>query len=58
MVMDYTLVIIKSNGWYAGYVKELPGAHTQGKTIAAVKANIKEAIKMIVESNYRHFNHR
>jgi len=34
MRMNYTLVIVKSGNWYAGYVKELPGAHSQGKTIA------------------------
>ncbi|MEW6557168.1 MAG: type II toxin-antitoxin system HicB family antitoxin [Elusimicrobiota bacterium] len=52
---NYTIVIVKSENWYAGYVKELPGAHSQGKTIDEVKENLKESIKMILESNYRHF---
>ena len=52
---NYTIVIVKSENWYAGYVKELPGAHSQGKTVKEVKENLKEAIKMILESNYRHF---
>ncbi|MCD6423546.1 MAG: type II toxin-antitoxin system HicB family antitoxin [Elusimicrobia bacterium] len=55
MVSNYTIVIIKSEKWYAGYVKELPGAHSQGRTIKEVKENLKEAIKMILEANYRHF---
>jgi len=55
MRMNYTLVVVKSGNWYAGYVKELPGAHSQGKTIAQVKENIKEAIKMILGASYRHF---
>ena len=54
MLNSYTAVVIKSNNWYAGFVKELPGAHSQGKTVEEVKENLKEAIKMIVESNYRH----
>jgi predicted RNase H-like HicB family nuclease len=54
MLTNYTLTIVKSDGWYAGFVKELPGAHSQGKTIEEVKENIKESIKMVVESNYRH----
>ena len=29
--------------------------HTQGKTIEEVKKNLPEAIKMIIESNIRHF---
>lgn len=55
MIENYTVVIVKSENWYAGYVKELPGAHSQGKTVREVKENIKEAIKMVIESNYRHF---
>ena len=55
MVSNYTIVIVKSGNWYAGYVKELPGAHSQGKTIKEVKENLREAVKMILESNYRHF---
>lgn len=55
MLTDYTIVIVKSGSWYAGYVRELPGAHSQGKTIKEVKTNLKEAIKMILESNYGHF---
>lgn len=55
MVSNYTIVIVRSEGWYAGYVKELPGAHSQGKTIKEVKDNLIEAIKMVLESNYKHF---
>ncbi|MFH1957055.1 MAG: type II toxin-antitoxin system HicB family antitoxin [bacterium] len=55
MVSNYTIVIAKSGSWYAGYVKELPGAHSQGKTVEEVKENLREAIKMILVSNYRHF---
>ncbi len=50
-----TIVIKKSGKWYAGYVKELPGAHSQGKTIKEVKKNLREAILLILDSNYRHF---
>jgi len=55
MRSSYTIVVVKSEDWYAGYVKELPGAHSQGKTVKEVKENLKEAIKMVLESNYRHF---
>lgn len=53
MSLNYTVVIVKNGAWYAGYVKELPGANSQGRTIAEVKENIKEAIRMILHSNYR-----
>jgi predicted RNase H-like HicB family nuclease len=51
---NYTAVIVKSGKWYAGFVKELPGAHSQGKTIEEVKENLKEAVKMVLDSNYQH----
>ena len=55
MKVNYTIVIVKSGKWFAGYVKELSGANSQGKTIKEVKHNLKEAIKLIVKSNYKHF---
>ena len=55
MLANYTVVVVKSGKWYAGYIKELPGAHSQGKTVKEVKENLKEAVKMVLESNYRHF---
>lgn len=55
MTANYTIIIVKSGNWYAGYVKELPGAHSQGKTVDEVKENLREAIKMILESNCDHF---
>ena len=54
MLSSYTAVVMKSGNWYGGFVKELPGAHSQGKSIEEVKENLKESIKMIVESNYGH----
>jgi predicted RNase H-like HicB family nuclease len=56
MVMrhHYTAVIVKCGEWFAGTVKELTGVHTQGKTIAEVKENLKEAIALIIESNVKH----
>ncbi len=54
MLTNYTATIVKSDGWYAGFVKELPCAHSQGKTVEEVKENLKEAITMVIGSNYRH----
>jgi len=55
MERQFTAVIIKTDDWYAGTVKELSGVHSQGKTIAEVKENLKEAIQLIIESNIKHF---
>lgn len=34
-----------------GFVEELPGANTQGETLEEVKANLCEAVELIMESN-------
>jgi len=36
---------------YIGYVPELPGANTQGKTLEEAKANLNEAISLVLEAN-------
>jgi predicted RNase H-like HicB family nuclease len=51
MIREYTAVIEKHGRWYAGYVEELPGANTQGRTLKEVRENLKEAIALIIEAN-------
>lgn len=36
---------------YIGFVEELPGANTQGKTLREARSNLKEAIALILEVN-------
>jgi predicted RNase H-like HicB family nuclease len=36
---------------YIGFVEELPGANTQGETLEETKANLMEAIAMVLEAN-------
>ncbi|HLC16874.1 MAG TPA: type II toxin-antitoxin system HicB family antitoxin [Thermodesulfovibrionia bacterium] len=52
--MNYTAVIFKEQNWYAGFLKEIPGANSQGKTIEEVIENLEEAAKLILESNIKH----
>ena len=42
-------------GGYIGYVAELPGANTQGETLEEVRANLSEAIQLILEINREEF---
>jgi len=44
-------VFEKVGDWYIGYVEELPGANTQGKTLEEVRENLREAIELILTSN-------
>ena len=49
--MKMTAVYMKVPQGYIGFVEELPGANTQGKTLEEAKANLQEAIEMTLEAN-------
>ena len=51
MQREFTSVIEKRGDWYIGYVEELPGVNTQGKTLKEVRENLKEALHLIIEAN-------
>jgi predicted RNase H-like HicB family nuclease len=36
---------------YIGFVEEVPGANTQGATLAEARANLQEAIELVLEAN-------
>ena len=48
-----TAVFRKSTYGYIGYVEELPGANTQGKTLEETKRNLIEAIQLVLEANHQ-----
>lgn len=44
---EFHIVIEKDeDGWFVGNVSELPGCHTQGKTIPQLLERMKEAIEV------------
>lgn len=47
----YSAVIEKcpETGLFVGYVPGFPGAHSQGKTLDEVHANLQEVIAMLLE---------
>jgi len=51
MSREFTGVIEKRGDWYVGYVEELPGVNTQGRTLKEVRENLKEATQLIIEAN-------
>jgi predicted RNase H-like HicB family nuclease len=38
-------------GGYVAFVEELPGAISQGETLDEARANLKEAVELILETN-------
>jgi predicted RNase H-like HicB family nuclease len=49
--MKLTAVFKKVRGGYVGYVEELPGANTQGRTLRETRANLKEAVALVLAAN-------
>lgn len=49
--LEYTAVIQKRGQWYVAWVEEVPGVNTQGRTLAEVRRNLKEALHDILEIN-------
>ena len=51
MKQQFTAIYKKQGKWYLGWIEEIPGVNTQGKTLKETKANLKEALLLILETN-------
>ncbi len=51
MNLEFTAVFRKVPQGYIGFVEELPGANTQGATLEEARANLKEAIALVLQAN-------
>jgi len=49
--MKLTAIFENVGEWWLGYVEELPGANTQGKTLDEARENLREAVQLIIEVN-------
>jgi predicted RNase H-like HicB family nuclease len=50
-MMKLTAVFKKERGGYVGFVEQLPGANTQGRTLAETRTNLKEAVALVLDAN-------
>ncbi len=51
MMREFTAVIEKRGKWYVAYVEEVPGVNTQGRTLAEVRRNLRDALEGILALN-------
>lgn len=51
MTREFSAIYQKSGKWYLGWIEEIPGVNTRGKTLKEVKENLKEALLLILETN-------
>ena len=51
MQIQLTAVFRQVPEGYIGFVEELPGANTQGATLDEARANLREAVALVLEAN-------
>ncbi len=51
MELELTAVFRRVPEGYIGFVEELPGANTQGATLEEARANLKQAVALVLEAN-------
>ena len=49
--MQFTAVFQQVAEGYIGFIEELPGANTQGATLAEARENLAEAVELVLEAN-------
>lgn len=51
MQREFTAIYQKRGKWYLGWIEEVPGVNTQGKTAKEVKENLREALRLVLDVN-------
>lgn len=51
MKAEFTAVFRAVPEGFIGFVEELPGANTQGATLQEARANLEEAVALVLEAN-------
>ncbi len=51
MKRNFKAVIKQDEGWWIGWVEEIPGVNSQGKTRAELMKNLRSALREALEFN-------
>lgn len=51
MQRQFTATFLKRGKWYLGWVEEVPGVNTQGRTLHSARANLREALRLVLSAN-------
>lgn len=49
--MKLTAIFRKVPEGYIGFVEELPGANTQGRTLSETRRDLREAVELVMQAN-------
>ena len=47
----HTIIKPEANGWYVGWVEEIPGTITLGRTLAECRKNLRESLRLMLETH-------
>ncbi len=50
-LQTYSAVIRQDEGWWIGWVEEIPGVNSQGKTRTELRKNLRSALREALELN-------
>jgi predicted RNase H-like HicB family nuclease len=51
MASNYTAIIQQNNGWWVGWIEEVPGVNAQERTREELLASLREVLKEALEFN-------
>jgi predicted RNase H-like HicB family nuclease len=47
----HTIIKPESNGWFVGWVEEVPGTITHGRSLEECRHNLRESLQLMVETH-------
>lgn len=47
----HTIIKPEPNGWFVGWVEEIPGAISQGRSLDECRQNLRDSLELIVETH-------
>ena len=47
----HTIIKPESNGWFVGWVEEVPGTITHGKSLSECRENLRDALMLMLETH-------
>ena len=47
----HTIIKPEDNGWFVGWVEEIPGTISQGRSLEECRRNLRDALELMVETH-------
>jgi predicted RNase H-like HicB family nuclease len=47
----HTIIKPERNGWFVGWVEEIPGTITHGKSLDECRRNLRDALQLMIETH-------